>query len=185
MKKSRQPGMMGSAQPYQGGAELNGGKTMAVLEIRKKGDECLQKKCHEVTVFDRRLKLLLRDMKDTLLDANGVGLAAPQVGILRRIFLVNDGEKVKAYINPQILERRGEQRPVEGCLSVPNVWGRVVRPAYVKIAAQDETGHPFQEEAEGLIAEAFEHEADHLDGMLFDEKIYEYVEVEEDHTYDE
>lgn len=149
---------------------------MAVLEIRKKGDECLTKKCHAVTVFDRRLKLLLRDMRDTLIDSNGVGLAAPQVGILRRIFLVNADGDIRVYINPQILERKGEQHPVEGCLSVPNVFGKVVRPMYVKIAALDEYGEPFEEEAEGLIAECFEHEYEHLDGHLFDEKVYEFVE---------
>ena len=149
---------------------------MAVLEIRKKGDECLTKKCHAVTVFDRRLKLLLRDMRDTLIDSNGVGLAAPQVGILRRIFLGNDDGDIRVYINPQILERKGEQHPVEGCLSVPNVFGKVVRPMYVKIAALDENGEPFEEEAEGLIAECFEHEYEHLDGHLFDEKVYEFVE---------
>lgn len=152
---------------------------MSVLSIQKKGDECLQKKCHAVTVFDRRLKLLIRDMTDTLIAANGAGLAAPQVGILRRIFVVNDGERVRAYVNPVILERRGEQRPVEGCLSLPGVWGRVVRPMYVKVSAQDENGEFFEDEAEGLIAEAFEHECDHLDGILFDEKIYEYVDVKE------
>ena len=153
---------------------------MAVLEIRKKGDECLTKKCHAVTVFDRRLKLLLRDMRDTLIDSNGVGLAAPQVGILRRIFLVNDDGDIRVYINPQILERKGEQHPVEGCLSVPNVFGKVVRPMYVKIAALDENGEPFEEEAEGLIAECFEHEYEHLDGHLFDEKVYEFVEPDAD-----
>ena len=152
---------------------------MSVLEIRKKGDECLQKKCHAVTVFDKRLKLLIRDMTDTLIESNGVGLAAPQVGILRRVFVVNDGERVRAYVNPVIVERRGEQRPVEGCLSVPGVWGRVVRPMYVKISAQDEKGEAFEDEGEGLIAEAFEHEYDHLDGVLFDEKIYEYVDVKD------
>ena len=152
---------------------------MSVIAIRKKGDECLQKKCHAVTVFDKRLKLLIRDMKDTLVEANGVGLAAPQIGILRRVFVVNDGEKIRAYVNPVILERRGEQRPVEGCLSLPGVWGRVVRPMYVKISAQDENGDVFEDEGEGLIAEAFEHEYDHLEGVLFDEKIYEYVDVGE------
>ena len=152
---------------------------MSVLEIRKKGDECLQKKCHAVTVFDKRLKLLIRDMTDTLIESNGVGLAAPQIGILRRVFVVNDGERVRAYVNPVIVERRGEQRPVEGCLSVPGVWGRVVRPMYVKISAEDENGEAFEDEGEGLIAEAFEHEYDHLDGVLFDEKIYEYVDVKD------
>ena len=153
---------------------------MAVLEIRKKGDECLGKKCHAVTVFDRRLKLLLRDMRDTLIDSNGVGLAAPQIGILRRIFLVNDDGDIRVYINPQILERKGEPRPIEGCLSVPGVYGRVVRPMYVKIAALDENGVAFEEEAEGLIAECFEHEYEHLDGHLFDEKVYEFVEPDGD-----
>lgn len=158
---------------------------MAVVEIRKKGDECLTKKCHPITVFDRRLKLLIRDMADTLIDANGVGLAGPQVGILRRIFLINDGEQIKVYINPEILERRGEQRPVEGCLSVPGVWGRVVRPAYVKIKALNEKGEEFVDEAEGLIAECFDHENDHLDGHLFDEKVYEFVDRTEEEDEDD
>ena len=144
---------------------------MAVLEIRKKGDECLTKKCHAVTVFDRRLKLLLRDMRDTLIDSNGVGLAAPQVGILRRIFLVNDDGDIRVYINPQILERKGEQHPVEGCLSVPNVFGKVVRPMYVKIAALDENGEPFVKRfraAGGVIEEYVKPDCGHHPHSLED-----------------
>jgi peptide deformylase len=153
---------------------------MSVLYINKKGDECLTKRCHEVTKFDRRLKLLVRDMKDTLEDAGGVGLAAPQVGIIRRVFVVNMDGEVKEFINPEIIERRGEQTPVEGCLSVPGVWGRVKRPAYVKIRAFDCEGKPFEAEGEGLIAEAFEHENDHLDGKLFDSLIFEFVDLDKE-----
>lgn len=153
---------------------------MSVLYIYKKGDECLTKRCHEVTKFDRRLKLLVRDMKDTLENASGVGLAAPQVGIIRRVFVVNTGEEIREFINPEIIERKGEQTPVEGCLSVPGVWGRVKRPAYVKIRAFDCEGKSFETEGEGLIAEAFEHESDHLDGKLFDTLIFEYVDVDKE-----
>ena len=111
---------------------------------------------------------------------NGCGLAAPQVGIRKRIVVidVDDGNQY-VMINPEILEEEGTQTGQEGCLSVPGVWGRVVRPMYVKISAQDEKGEAFEDEGEGLIAEAFEHEYDHLDGVLFDEKIYEYVDVKD------
>jgi len=152
---------------------------MSVLKIYTKGDECLSKRCHEVTRFDRRLKLLIRDMKDTLRDANGAGLAAPQVGILRRVFVINMGEEIKEFINPEITEKSGEQTPVEGCLSIPGVWGRVKRPAYVKVRAYDCDGNMFEAEGEGVVAEAFDHENDHLDGKLFDSLIYEYVDMED------
>ena len=152
---------------------------MSIIKIREKGDECLDKVCHPVTKFDRRLALLIRDMMDTLEDSQGVGLAAPQIGILRRIFVVSDGETMTEFINPEIIERRGEQTPIEGCLSLPGVWGRVRRPQYVKLRAQDVKGNWFEAEAEGLIAEAFDHENDHLDGKLFDSIIYEYVDPSE------
>lgn len=149
-----------------------------MLYIYKKGDECLEKRCHKVTRFDKRLKLLVRDMKETLESANGVGLAAPQVGIIRRVFVVNMDGEIKEFINPEIIEKRGEQTPIEGCLSVPGVWGKVKRPAYVKVRAYDCEGNLFEAEGEGVIAEAFEHEMDHLDGKLFDSMIIEYVDME-------
>ena len=96
---------------------------------------------------------------------------------MRRVFVIYDGEKMTEFVNPEILERSGEQTPVEGCLSLPGVWGRVRRPAKVRIRAQDLRGDWFESEAEGLIAEAFDHENDHLDGLLFDAKIYEYVDM--------
>ncbi|HHX72341.1 MAG TPA: peptide deformylase [Clostridiales bacterium] len=151
---------------------------MSVSPILEKGDELLEKKSHPVTKFDRRLELLLRDMEETLIDAGGVGLAAPQIGILRRVFIVMDPEteKITHYINPEILERRGEQLPPEGCLSVPGVWGKVRRPAYVRLRAQDKHGHFFEAEGEGLMAQAFDHENDHLNGKLFTDKIVEPIE---------
>ncbi len=153
---------------------------MSVVRICQKGEDVLGKKCHEVTKFDRRLHLLLRDMAETLEEANGVGLAAPQVGILRRIFLVSKDGEITAYINPVILEKSGEQEPVEGCLSLPGVWGKVIRPTYVRLKAQDKDGNWFEDEGYDLIAEAFDHENDHLDGVLFDSKITEYVDMESD-----
>ncbi len=152
---------------------------MSVLTIFVKGDECLEKRCHEVTKFDRRLRLLVRDLKETLADVQGVGLAAPQIGILRRVFVLNVDGEFKEYINPVILERNGEQTPIEGCLSLPGVWGRVRRAESVRIGAYDAEGNYFEESAQGLIAEAYEHECDHLDGKLFDELIYEYCDPED------
>jgi len=154
---------------------------MSVLPILKKGDERLEKKCHEVTKFDRRLGLLLRDMEDTLRDAGGAGLAACQIGTLRRVFIAMLNDEVREYINPVILERDGVQTPVEGCLSLPGVWGTIDRPMRVRLSARDRKGNTFEEEGEGLLAEIFDHETDHLDGKLFDGRIIERVEKEEAH----
>ena len=152
---------------------------MSVKKVIVKGeDECLNAVCHPVTKFDRRLHRLIEDMKATLLEENGVGLAAPQIGTVRRIFVINNNGGLKEYINPEILETVGEQDCVEGCLSLPDVWGRVKRPAWVKIRAQDEHGEFFEDSADGLIAECFVHENDHLDGILFDSKVYEFLDEE-------
>lgn len=144
---------------------------MAVLEILTKGNELLGKKCHKVTVLDRRLWSLLDDMKETLKDSGGVGLAAPQIGLMRRIFIMDDGERIWEFINPEILEERDYHEVPEGCLSVPGVSGMVSRPNYVKIRGMDRNSEPFEAEFEGLMAQCAQHENDHLDGHLFDEKI--------------
>ena len=119
--------------------------------------------------FDRRLWELLDDMKETLEDAGGVGLAAPQVGVLRRLFIVDTGEEILECINPELIEKSGEQVGAEGCLSVPGKYGIVRRPNVVKLRAQDREGEWFEAEGEELIARCFCHEYDHLDGHLYTE----------------
>lgn len=159
---------------------------MALRNIVKKGDEVLTKKCRVVTDFNPRLHKLLDDMKETLLASGGVGLAAPQVGVLRQAVLVIDtnqeGEPVIELINPEIIAREGEQEGPEGCLSIPNVWGIVKRPQKVRVRAQDRNGEFFEVEGEGLTARAFCHELDHLSGVLFDlraERMLSQEEMEE------
>lgn len=145
---------------------------MGVRKIIKKGDLSLKKTSREVTEYNARLQILLNDMLETLKEANGVGLAAPQVGVLRRAVIVADvsGEEPIYYelINPEIVEREGEQIGPEGCLSLPNIWGIVTRPEKVKVKAFDRSGKPYELEAEGLLARACCHEIDHLNGILFD-----------------
>ena len=159
---------------------------MALRNIVKKGDEVLTKKCRVVTDFNPRLHKLLDDMKETLLASGGVGLAAPQVGVLRQAVLVIDtnqeGEPVIELVNPEIIAREGEQEGPEGCLSIPNVWGIVKRPQKVRVRAQDRNGEFFEVEGEGLTARAFCHELDHLSGVLFDlraERMLSQEEMEE------
>ena len=144
---------------------------MAVLNIIKDGDELLRKTSRPVTEITPRIIRLLDDMKDTLHKANGVGLAAPQVGVLRRIAIVEcePGELIE-LINPEVIEQSGEQEEVEGCLSVPDRWGITKRPAKVKVKATDRNGNTFTVEGEGLLARALCHETDHLDGIIFYDK---------------
>ena len=142
---------------------------MALRNILTEGNPTLYKKSRPVVKFDDRLHLLLDDMKETLLDAEGVGLAAPQVGIMRRLFLVDTGEEILECINPEIIETSGEQVGLEGCLSVPGKYGVVKRPNVVKIRAQDRNGEWFEAEGEELIARCFCHEYAHLDGQLYTE----------------
>ena len=144
---------------------------MAVLNIIKDGDELLRKTSRPVTEITPRIIRLLDDMKDTLHKANGVGLAAPQVGVLRRIAIVEcePGELIE-LINPEVIEQSGEQEEVEGCLSVPERWGITKRPAKVKVKATDRHGNTFTVEGEGLLARALCHETDHLDGIIFYDK---------------
>lgn len=145
---------------------------MAIRNIREIGEEILTKKCKEVTEMTDRTRYLIEDMLDTLYEANGVGLAAPQVGVLKRIAVIDvTGEDPYILINPRILETGGEQTGSEGCLSVPGKAGTVTRPNYVKVAALDVDMKPFELEGTELLARAICHELDHLDGHLYVEKV--------------
>ena len=158
---------------------------MALRKIVEQGDECLTKVCRPVTSFNKRLHELLDDMTETLADANGAGLAAPQVGVLRRLCIVMDeasGEYLE-LINPEIVAQSGEQIGLEGCLSVPGKWGIVTRPAKVRVRAQDRYGEGFEAEGEGLNARCFCHELEHLDGHLYTEHIDHFLSDEELRKY--
>ena len=155
---------------------------MGLRKILTDKEPALHKVCKPVTAFDDRLHKLLDDMRDTLVDSNGVGLAAPQVGILRRVFLVDvglDGEQIVEFINPEILETDGEQEGAEGCLSVPGRYGLVKRPYWVKVRAQDRNGEWFEAEGEELIGRCFCHELDHLDGILYTQVMERFLTEEE------
>ena len=153
---------------------------MAIRNIVKFGDDILRKKCREVTVFDDKLWVLLDDMYETMQSANGVGLAAPQVGILRRVCVIDVGEGPIELINPVITSMRGKQRAVEGCLSAPGQWGYVTRPAKVKVTAQNRYGKEVKYEGTELLARAFCHEIDHLNGVIFTDLADEMVENAEE-----
>ena len=162
---------------------------MALRNIRVMGEEVLTKKCKEVTEMTPRIKMLIEDMLDTMYDANGVGLAAPQVGILKRIVVIDvHGDEPYILINPKIIETSGEQVGQEGCLSVPGRSGQVTRPNYVKAEALDVNMQPFVLEGTELLARAICHELEHLDGHLYVEKVegdlmdvtYDYDEEEEE-----
>lgn len=140
---------------------------MAIRTVIREGDEALRKTSRPVEKFDRRLWTLLDDMGDTMEEENGCGLAAVQVGMLRRLFVIDVGEGVTEFINPQILLREGSQTGPEGCLSCPGQWGVVTRPGHIRIRAQDRGGIWFEKEGDGLFARACCHEYDHLDGRLF------------------
>ena len=140
---------------------------MGIRKILTDKDPALHKVCREVEVFDKKLHKLLDDMAETLEEAQGVGLAAPQVGILRRVVIVDTGEEILELINPTMLETSGEQIGAEGCLSVPGQYGLVKRPNYAKVRAQDRNGQWFEAEGEELIARCFCHELDHLDGIVY------------------
>lgn len=140
---------------------------MALRTILTQESEKLRKISREQTTFDDRLATLLEDMIETLEHACGAGLAAPQVGILRRVAIVDIGEGPIELVNPKIVSTEGEQEVDEGCLSVPNKWGRTIRPLKVEVKAFDRNGKEFTIEGEGLLAQAIAHEIDHLDGILF------------------
>ena len=163
---------------------------MALRKIVLQGDESLTKVCRPVTDFNSRLHTLLDDLKDTLLDSGGVGLAAPQVGILRRVCVVqNEDDEVIELINPEIIYTEGEQTGLEGCLSVPGKYGIVTRPEVVRVRAQDRNGDFFEVEDSDLTARCFCHEIEHLDGHLFvehtdhlmtEEELEEFIREQEE-----
>lgn len=149
---------------------------MAVRNIVKDGDEVLRKVCRPVEKFDEKLSDLIDDMFETMYKANGVGLAAPQIGILKRIAVIDIGEGPHEFINPKIIDASGEQTDTEGCLSCPGVWGTVSRPNFVTVEAYDKNGDRFILSASELFARAICHELDHLDGKLFKDFVIEFVE---------
>lgn len=158
---------------------------MALRKIVEVGDECLNKVCRPVTEFNPRLHALIDDLIETLSDANGAGLAAPQVGVLRRVCIVLDedsGEYIE-LVNPKITVACGEQTGLEGCLSVPGKWGIVTRPNAVRVKAQDRYGREFEVEGKDLTARAFCHEIEHLDGHLYTEHIDHFLSDEELRAY--
>ncbi len=150
---------------------------MALRNIIQIGDPTLRKKSFEVTDFGAKTQTLLDDMKDTLIKAQGAGLAAPQVGVLRRVFIVMADGKYYECINPVIIEKSGSQTDNEGCLSVKGKYGQVERPMHVTVKAFDRYGKPFKVRASGFLARAFCHENDHLDGILYVDKA---LNIEED-----
>ncbi|MCC8042914.1 MAG: peptide deformylase [Oscillospiraceae bacterium] len=152
---------------------------MALRNIVIEGDPILRKKCRPVEKFDDKLHILLDDMHETLDKSEGVGLAGPQVGMCRRLFIMHlDEERIEA-INPEIIESSGTQRIVEGCLSCPNKWGYVTRPMKCRLKAQDRNGDWYERDFEELEAQCVSHEYAHLDGQLFTDIVEEYVTVEE------
>lgn len=149
---------------------------MAIRKIRQLGDEVLRKKSKKVTVFDEKLKELIEDMAETMKWANGVGLAAPQVGILKRVVVIDVGEGLIELVNPEIMAEEGEVVGVEGCLSIPGITGEVARPKKVKVRAQNSKGEFIELEGEDLLARALCHEIDHLDGILFIDRAQRIIE---------
>jgi peptide deformylase len=152
---------------------------MGLRKILTDKEPALHKVCKPVTSFDAKLHKLLDDMGETMQDANGVGLAAPQVGILRRVVVVDLGDEILELVNPSLVETDGEQVGAEGCLSVPGKYGLVKRPYYAKVRAQDRDGNWFEAEGEELIARCFCHELDHLDGILYTEVMDRFLTEEE------
>lgn len=154
---------------------------MTVRPIVMHPAEILEQECEIVTDFDKKLAKLLNDMYDTMIEFDGVGLAAPQIGVKKQIAIVDidDESGTIELINPEILETKGEQNGVEGCLSFPGLYGEVLRPFYVKVKAQNRKGKSFIIEAEDYLARAIQHEIDHLHGILFTSKVSRYLKEEE------
>ena len=152
---------------------------MGLRKILTDKDPALHKVCRPVVNFDGRIHKLLDDMHETLTDSGGVGLAAPQVGILRRVVLVDTGEEVLELVNPSLLETDGEQEGPEGCLSIPGKYGLVRRPYYAKVRAQDRYGNWYEAEGEEIVARCFCHELDHLDGIVYTEVMERFLSDEE------
>ena len=152
---------------------------MAIRNIVKEGDPVLTKVCRPVEKFDAKLATLIDDMYETMIDGNGVGLAGPQVGILRRVFVIDVGDGKIEFVNPKIVKTKGVQEVSEGCLSCPGEFGITRRPMYVTATAQNRYGDQFTINAEGLLAQAICHENDHLDGILFKEHVIRPIEPNE------
>lgn len=161
---------------------------MATRTILNESDPTLRKKSRAVENFDERLHELIDDMKETLTEADGAGLAAPQVGVLRRVVIVDDGQRLLELINPELIQVSGEEEGAEGCLSSPGEYGMVCRPTYAKVRAQDRHGKFFETEGEGIVARCFCHEIDHLNGVLFKDLVTRMIdpsewEDDDDETY--
>lgn len=152
---------------------------MAIRNILQYGDETLRKKSRSVQEFDKKLQTLLDDMAETLHKAEGVGLAAPQVGVLKRAVVIDVGNGPIYLVNPEITVKKGRQEKAEGCLSIPGKWGITRRPNYVEVKAYDMDGKPFTITGEDLLARALCHEIDHLDGKLFIDNVVRMVEPKE------
>ncbi len=152
---------------------------MALRKILTDAEPVLHKVCKPVNNFDSRLHTLLDDMRETLIESGGVGLAAPQVGILRRVVLVDTGDEILELINPTMVQTDGEQEGPEGCLSIPGKYGLVKRPYYAKVRAQDREGNWYEAEGEELIARCFCHELDHLDGIVYTDVMERFLTEEE------
>ena len=148
---------------------------MGLRKILTDKEPALHKTCRSVESFDKKLHTLLDDMRETLIDSGGVGLAAPQVGILRRVVLVDTGDEILELVNPSLLETSGEQEGPEGCLSVPGKYGIVKRPYCAKVRAQDRYGEWYEVEGEEIIARCFCHELDHLDGIIYTEVMERFL----------
>ena len=143
---------------------------------RDADNDTLRKKCREITEIDEKILTLAEDMKETMYEKNGVGLAAPQVGVLKRIIVIDVGEGPITLLNPVIVYKKGAKQDMEGCLSVPGVWGIVERPEHVIVRGLNLEGETVEIEAKGLLAVAFCHEIDHLDGVLYTDKVIEYID---------
>ena len=152
---------------------------MAIRIVRKDGDEVLRKKAKPVEEINDKITVLLKDMAETMYRYDGVGLAAPQVGVLKRIVVIDAGEKLYELINPVIVSQSGEQNYIEGCLSIPGVYGEVKRPAAVKVEALNPKGETVAIDGEGLLAVVLCHEIDHLDGILYKDKAIRMISKEE------
>lgn len=149
---------------------------MAIRTIRLNEDEILRKKCRKVEVVDDKVRSLFDDMLETMHHVgNAAGLAAPQVGILKRLVVIDMGEQLYKLVNPEIIEAKGDQEVYEGCLSLPDKWGKLNRPEYVKVTAQNENGETIVIEGKGDLAKCLCHEIDHLEGILFTDKVTEFI----------
>ncbi|MGC7870657.1 peptide deformylase [Desulfosporosinus sp. SYSU MS00001] len=148
---------------------------MALRKLRFLDDELLRKKSKPVEIIDDKIRQILNDMAETMYKENGGGLAAPQIGLLKRLVVIDMGQGLLKLVNPEIIEREGNQEVIEGCLSIPNIWGKLKRPAKVRVKALNENGKEIILTGTGDLAKCFCHEIDHLDGILFVDSVTEYV----------